>query len=198
MKVPEFSPAPTSIPIPQIAFTAAYPDGATLPDWALPEFQVRLDAHTRASNNKHRFKRDATIGDKFQRQNAAKLRNVDRMRFHHAIPMVKPLQPELTPLPLTAETAGTQGSATPTPDSPSPEKEENSKINQLLQDGWGGPADRNPSFQITTEPTTSSVPAISGAIPTGEPGENQKMEEATSQHRYTEWNPPLPPQLRSG
>lgn len=103
------------------------------------------------------------------------------MRFPRDGPMGRPLQPDLPPLNLTAESAGTQEPATLTPQTSS--KEKTPSAGELLQQGWGGPADPNPAFPIMTEvtpPTASSAPVILGEIPTAEPEENKEMEEATS------------------
>lgn len=91
---------------------------------------------------------------------------------------------------MTAESAGTQGTTTPTPKTLTPEEEHVPTANELIQEGWSGPAELNRSFPITTKPTASSAPAISGDIPTGEPEDHEEMQEAASQHGSTEWNPP--------
>lgn len=108
-----------------------------------------MDADARASGDGQRFNQDHTIGDKFEWKNATKLRNVDQMRFPQAGRMGKPLQLDLPPLNLTTESVGTQGTTTPTPKTTTPtlENEETPKVNELRQDGWGGPAEPNPSLK---------------------------------------------------
>lgn len=112
---------------------------------------TRMDNHFRAIGSRNRFNKDPDVFNNMQWEGAQASNKVDLMLFPAAGPLGKPLAQntkDASPSPPT------DPSEAPTP-----------SVGALLQAGWGGPAEPNPSFPLTSSPTYNRLARIITGLP---------------------------------